>query len=404
MSSELDANAAAPETIAGLSFALDKEQERFSATLREWVDAEIPLDYARALERREREYPFELFDKIARAGYHGLSVPVEYGGQGGDNAMQMLLSRGLGRSLAGMVWVWGSTSFAGANSVGLYGTEEQKQRFLPRIARGELRFTIAFTEPGGGTDLLGALRTRAEKVDRGWIVTGRKKWCTSAHVSDYILLLARTDDHVEKRHHGVTLFLLPAGSEGISLSPLPTLGMRALGAFEMELDRVFIPDDLVLGQPGNAWYMLLPTLNNERLVLLGLCCGMLDGILETALAYVREREAFGSHIGEFQAIQHYVADIAMARRQTELITHHAAWLDTTGQDIFLELTMAKVIATEHAVRAADLGIQIMGGMGYSGETDMQRYWRDARLYRMSPVTNEMARNLVAERLGLPRSF
>jgi alkylation response protein AidB-like acyl-CoA dehydrogenase len=400
----LDATAASPETVAGLNFALDREQERFSATLREWVDAEIPRAYARALERQEGEYPFELFDKIAHAGYHGLSVPVEYGGQGGDNAMQMLLARGLGRSLAGMVWVWGSTSFAGANSVGLYGTEEQKQRFLPGIARGELRFTIAFTEPGGGTDLLGALRTRAEKVDGGWIVTGRKKWCTSAHVSDYILLLARTDDHVEKRHHGVTLFLLPTATEGISLSPLPTLGMRALGTFEMELDRVFIPDDLVLGEPGNAWYMLLPTLNNERLVLLGLCCGMLDGILETALAYVQEREAFGSRIGEFQTIQHYVADIAMARRQTELITHHAAWLDTTGQDIFLELTMAKVIATEHAVRAADLGIQIMGGMGYSGETDMQRYWRDARLYRMSPVTNEMARNLVAERLGLPRSF
>jgi alkylation response protein AidB-like acyl-CoA dehydrogenase len=400
----VDAAAASRETITGLNFALDDEQERFSATLREWVDAEIPKDYARELERDETAYPFELFDKLAAAGYHGLSVPTEYGGQGANNAMQMLLARGLGRSLAGMVWVWGSTSFAGANSVGLYGTEEQKQRFLPGIARGELRFTIGFTEAGGGTDLLGGLRTRADKVDGGWVINGSKKWCTSAHVSDYILLLARTDDDVAKRHHGVTLFLLPTTAEGISLSALPTLGMRGLGTFDMTLDDVFIPDDLVLGEPGNAWYMLLPTLNNERLVLLGLCCGMLDGILETALAYVQERKAFGKHIGEFQILQHYIADIAMARRQTELITHHAAWLDTSGQDVFLELTMAKVIATEHAVRAADLGIQILGGMGYSGETDMQRYWRDARLYRMSPITNEMARNLVAERLGLPRSF
>ncbi len=396
--------ASSPSIAAGLSFALDDEQQRFSASLREWVDEEIPKEYARELERREGEYPFELFDKLAKAGYHGLSVPVAYGGQGGDNAMQMLLARGLGRSLAGLVWTWGSTSFAGANSVGLYGTEEQKRRFLPGIARGELRFTIGFTEKGGGTDLLGGLRTRAEKVDGGWLVNGSKKWCASAHVSDYILLLARTDDRVEKRHHGVTLFVLPTSSEGISLSPLPTLGMRALGAFEVELDDVFIPDDLVLGEPGQAWYMLLPTLNNERLVLLGLCCGMLDGILETALAYVQEREAFGKHIGEFQIVQHYVADIAMARRQTELVAHHAAWLDITGQEVFLELTMAKVIATEHAVRAADLGIQILGGMGYSGETDMQRYWRDARLYRMSPITNEMARNLIGERLGLPRSF
>ncbi len=388
----------------GASLALDAEQQRFSAELREWVDAEIPPSYARTIESSESEYPFELFDKLARAGYHGLSVPVEYGGQGGSNATQMLLARGLARSLAGLIWTWGSTSFAGANSVGLYGTEEQKRTLLPGIARGELRFTIGFTEEGGGTDLLGGLRTRAEKVDGGWLVNGTKKWCTSAHVSDYILLLARTDDRVEKRHHGVSLFLLPTTAEGISLSPIPTLGMRALGTFDVGLNDVFIPDELLLGEPGQAWYMLLPTLNNERLVLLGLCCGILDGVLELALAYVQEREAFGKRIGEFQILQHYIADIAMARRQTELVAHHVAWLDTTGQESFLELTMAKVIATEHAVRAADLGIQIMGGMGYSGDTDMQRYWRDARLYRMSPVTNEMARNLVAERLGLPRSF
>jgi acyl-CoA dehydrogenase len=387
-----------------MDFALDDEQREFSETLRAWVDAEIPKDYARDAERDGAGYPFELFDKLAAAGYHGLSVPVAYGGQGGSNALQMLLARGLGRSLAGLTWTWGSTSFAGANSVGLYGTPEQKQRLLPGIAHGDLRFTIGFTEAGGGTDLLGGLRTRAEKVDGGWVVNGSKKWCTSAHVSDYILLLARTEDSVAKRHHGVSLFLLPTTAEGISLSPIPTLGMRSLSTFDLGLDQVFIPDDLLLGEPGQAWYMLLPTLNNERLVLLGLCCGMLDGILETALAYVQEREAFGKPIGEFQILQHYIADIAMARRQTELVAHHAAWLDTTGQESFLELTVAKVIATEHAVHAADLGIQILGGVGYSGETDMQRYWRDARLYRMSPVTNEMARNLVAERLGLPRSF
>jgi acyl-CoA dehydrogenase len=386
-----------------VDFDLTEEQQRFSTTLREWVDTEIPLDYARSLEKQP-EYPFELFDKLAAAGYHGVSVPEEYGGQGGDNLLQMLLARGLGRSLAGLTWTWGSTSFAGANSVGLYGTEQQKRALLPGIARGELRFTIGFTEPGGGTDLLGGLRTSAKKVDGGWIVNGAKKWVTSAHVSDYVLLLARTEPAGGRRHEGLSLFLLPAQTDGVTLSPLGTLGMRALSTFDMTLEDAFISDEWLLGEPGRAWYMLLPTLNNERLVLLGLCCGMLDGILETALAYVQEREAFGKTIGQFQIIQHYIADVAAARRQTELVAHHAAWLDTTGRDAFLELTMGKFIATEHVVRAADLGIQILGGMGYCDDTDMQRYWRDARLYRMSPVTNEMARNLVAERLGLPRSF
>jgi alkylation response protein AidB-like acyl-CoA dehydrogenase len=382
---------------------LSADQQDFVATLREWVDSEVPASYVRALED-SNEYPFELFDKLAAGGYHGLSVPREYGGQGGDNMMQMLLARGLGRTLSGLTWAWGSTSFAGSNSIGLYGTDEQKQKLLPGIARGELRFTIGFTEPGGGTDLLGGLKTTGRKVSGGWVINGTKKWCTSAHVSDYILLLARTAEAGERLHEGVTLFVLPAQSEGITLSPIGTLGMRSLSTFDMTLEDVFIPDEWVLGEPGRAWYMLLPTLNNERMVLLGLCCGMLDGILELALAYAKDRHAFGKPIGQFQIIQHYIADIAIARRQTELVAHHAAWLDVTGRDAFLELTMGKVIATEHVVRAADLGIQILGGMGYSAETDMQRYWRDGRLYRMSPITNEMARNLVAERLGMPRSF
>jgi acyl-CoA dehydrogenase len=387
-----------------MNFDLTPEQQRFSDELREWVEREVPKDQMRDLERRESSYPFELWDKLAEAGYHGVSVPSAYGGQGGDNMTQMLLARGLGRSLAGLTWTWGSTSFAGANSVGLYGSEEQKQRFLPAIARGDLRFTIGFTEPGGGTDLLGGMRTHARKVEGGWLINGSKTWCTSAHVSDYILLIARTDLEAERPHQGVSLFLLPGKADGLSMSPIPSLGQRGLGAFNLSLEDVFVADDLLLGEPNRAWYMLLPTLNYERLMLLGLCCGILDGVLEEVLAYVGQREAFGQPIGQFQILQHYVADIAMARRQTELVAYHCAWLDMIGREAFLELTMAKVIATEHTSRAADLGIQILGGNGYSAETHLQRYWRDARLYRMSPVTNEMARNLVAERLGLPRSF
>lgn len=387
-----------------MDFELTPEQQRFAADLREWVDREIPKDYARDAERAD-SYPYELFDKLAAAGYHGTSVPVGYGGAGGDNVTQMLLARGLGRSLAGLTWAWGSTSFTGANSVGLYGSPEQKERFLPRIARGELRFTIGFTEPGGSTDLVGGMRTTARRTDGGWTLDGSKSWCCAARDSDYVLLLAITDPDAPKRHQGLSLFLLPTDAEGLSMRRVESLGQRSLGNWDLELQEVFIPDDLVIGEPNRAWYMMLPTLNYERLMLLGLCCGILDGVLEDALAFAKERHTFGRPIGQYQAVQHHITEIAMARRQTELVALHAAWLDLTGSDeTFLELTMAKVIATDHANRAADLGIQVLGGAGYSAETHMQRYWRDSRLYRMSPVTNEMARNLVAERLGLPRSF
>ena len=387
-----------------LSFDLPEELELFRRETRAWVDRECPKDWAREAERKEQEYPFDLWDKLTAAGYHGIGIAEDLGGQGGDVVVQMLLARELARSLGGLAWIWGITSFAGAKSIGLYGSEEQKQRFLPATARGELRYAIGFTEPGGGTDVLGAMRTRARRADGGWVIDGSKTWCSSAHVADYILLLARTDENVAKRHHGLTLFLVPTAAEGIQITELPKLGMRAIGSSDVGLDNVFVPDDLVLGEPGEAWRMLLPTLNNERIILSGFCCGILDGVLEDALAYVQLREAFGRKIGEFQILQHYIADIAMWRHQASLVVLQAAWLQSQGRECFQETTFAKVMSSESAVAAADLGIQILGGMGYSAETDMQRYWRDARLFRIGPITNEMARNAIAENLGLGRSF
>jgi acyl-CoA dehydrogenase len=387
-----------------MDFELGEDLALFQQETRAWVDREAPKSWARELERNEAEWPFELFDKLTRAGFHGVGIDEAYGGQGGNVLVQMILARELARSLGGLSWLWGITSFAGGKSIGLYGTDAQKERFLPPITRGEVRFAIGFTEPGGGTDVLGGMRTRARKVDGGWLVNGSKTWCSAAHTAHYILLLARTDDDVEKRHQGLSLFLLPTDADGVTIADIPKLGMRALGSCDVGLQDVFVPDELLLGEPGDAWYMLLPTLNNERIILSSFCCGILDGVLEDALAYVGEREAFGRKIGEFQVLQHYLADIAMWRHEADLVVRHAAWLQDSGRQCFQETTMAKVVASEAAVRAADLGIQILGGMGYSAETDMQRYWRDARLFRIGPITNEMARNAIAENLGLPRSF
>jgi len=387
-----------------MDFELSDEQRQLASTVHDWVEKEAPKSWTRELERQEHDYPFELWNGMSKAGFHGIGIAEEYGGEGGDIVTQMTLARELSRSLAGLTWIWGLTSFAGGKSIGLYGSEEQKERFLPAIARGDARFSIGFTEPSGGTDLLGGMRTRAERTAGGWVINGQKTWCSSAHVADYILLLARTDKDVVKRHNGVSLFILPRESPGVTVREIPKLGMRALGSCDVFLDNVFIPDDLLLGEPHRAWYMLLPTLNNERIMLSSLCLGILDGVLEDALEFMNNREAFGKTIGHFQALQHHVANIAMGRAQAELVVLKAAWLQSKGMPCGNESNMAKVIASEHAVNAADLGIQILGGMGYSAETDMQRYWRDARLFRIGPITNEMARNSIAESLGLPRSF
>ena len=380
------------------------EHEAFRDVVRRFVDAELPKDWARALEKDEHQYPFALWDKFTEDGFHGLGIDERYGGQGGDILMQMILARELSRSLGGLAWIWGITSFAGVKSIGLYGTEEQKDRFLPEIAAGRLRAAIAFTEPSGGTDLLGGMRTTATRTGDGWVLNGEKTWSSSAHVADYLLLLARSDKDVEKLHQGLTLFWVPAKSEGVSITPLSKLGMRSMGSCSIHLSDVVVSDDLVLGQADKAWYTLLPTLNNERIMVSAFCLGIIDGVLEDALDYARQRHAFGKPIGQMQAIQHYIADIRMAQYQVETMLMDCASKMVAGAPANLETTMLKVVASDAANRCADLGIQILGGIGYSAETDMQRYWRDSRLWRIGPITNEMARNSIAEQLGLPRSF
>src|SRR5882757_3196460 len=222
-----------------MDFDLNEQQQLFQKTVREWVDREVPKSWARELEKDEHAFPHALWDKFTKAGFHGIGLPEEYGGQGGDILTQMILARGLARSLAGLTWVWGITSFAGGKSVGLYGTEEQKRKHLPSIAEGMEKWAIGFTEPGGGTDVLGGMRTKAKKVEGGWLVNGQKTWSSMSHVADYILLLARTDEYTEKRHQGVSLFILPAKSEGVTIHEIPKVGMRSLGSCDVYLDNVF---------------------------------------------------------------------------------------------------------------------------------------------------------------------
>jgi acyl-CoA dehydrogenase len=387
-----------------MNFELSEEQQLFRDSVRKWVIRECPKDWCRELERKENEYPQALWDKLTEQGFNGIGINEEYGGLGGDIVMQAIFMREFARHAAGLSWIWGCTSFSGAKSIGLYGSEEQKRRFLPKMAAGDLRVAMAFTEPGGGTDLLGALKTTAVKTAGGWILNGEKIWSTTADTSDYLLVLARTNKQVSKKSDGVSLFFVPREINGITCTQLPKLGMRAVSSCSVHFDNAYVEDDLMLGEEGSIWKHTTKTLNNERIMNAAMCAGIIDGVLEDALEHMTNRKAFGKTIGEFQALQHYVADIAMMQKQAELMLYNSAWLQSQGRECALEAAMTKNIASEYASRCADLGISILGGMGYSAETDMQRYWRDVRLMRIGPVSNEMAKNMIAERLGLPRSF
>jgi len=387
-----------------MDFQLSEEQATFRDIVRRWVDAELPKDLMRKLEADEENYPYLIWDKLKAQGFFGIGIPEEYGGLGGDVVMQMIFAREMARTAGGLLWVWGLTSFGGAKTLTVAGTEEQRRKWLPEMAAGNLRVSLSMTEPDGGTDVLGAMKTYADKADGGWVINGAKMWTTAARAADRLLVLARSDRNAAKKHHGLTAFFVDAKSPGITATLLPKLGMRAMGSCSVSYDNVFVPDSDVLGAPHQAWGAMLPSLNNERIMVGAQCLGAIDGVLEDALAYMMQRHAFGKPIGQFQVLQHYIADIATSQKLTELLLYNVAWMQANGMPCGNEANMLKMVATENAVKAADLGIQIMGGMGYSAETDMQRYWRDHRILRMTPISNEMVRNTIAENLGLPRSF
>ena len=200
------------------------------------------------------------------------------------------------------------------------------------------------------------------------------------------------------------MFIVRQGAPGFTATPIPKLGMRALGSCQVALRDVFVPDADVLGEIDQGWHYVMASLNSERIMVAAMCTGILTGVLEDAIAYASERTAFGKPIGQMQAIQHKIADIAMNLETCRLHTYRAAWLEREGRPCGVEATTAKCLTAELAVAGADAGIQILGGNGYAAQYDMQRYWRDVRLLQIGPITSEMSRNFIGESLGLPRSF
>lgn len=387
---------------SGLCFDFTLEQQMLRETIRGFVERECPKNTARDLEAAD-EFPWELVRKMAAAGLYGIGIDEQYGGQGGDILDQVIVCEELARSLAGLSVVWHVNAWSGAKALATHGTSQQRETYLPRIATGSLLFAFAMTEPGGGTDVLRAMQTRARRVAGGFTLRGTKIWSTMAHVADRLLVLARTSDH-EKPSRGLTVFMVDAKAPGVKAVPIPKLGLRSVGSCEVALEDVFVADADVIGEVDAGWTQITGSLNNERIMTAAMCTGILMGVLEDALAYANERKAFGKPLGQFQAIQHKIANMAMMLETARLHNYRAAWLCNQKRGCDVEATMAKCLAAEYAVQAADDGIQILGGYGYALEYNMQRYWRDARLFRIGPISTEMALNHIGEKLGLPRSF
>ncbi|MBW1851253.1 MAG: acyl-CoA/acyl-ACP dehydrogenase [Deltaproteobacteria bacterium] len=387
-----------------MDFQFTEEQEMLRDSIRKYLKKECTKEYCREIDEAKR-YPREVFAKMGELGWLALPFPEEYGGYGGTIIDQFLITEELSRASVTIGLVYFMSVCFGGKSIEYFGSEEQKKYYLPQLFSGKSLFAIALTEPGGGTDVLGALKTKAEKQGDHFVVNGTKMFITAAHVSKYLVTLVKSDPSAKKASEGTSVLIIEADSPGIQINPLDSLGIRATGTNEVVFDNVKVPVENVLGDEGKGWYYLTDTLNNERVLAAALSVGAAQAAFDDALQYAKERTAFGKPIGGFQAIQHYLAEMATKIEMARLISYYASWMQTVDKkkaDVIS--AMAKYGAAEAGIEVTQRGMRILGGYGYMMEFPMQRYYRDAWLLAFGPISQEMSKNYIAMSFGLPRSF
>ncbi len=345
---------------------------------------------------KESEFPEEAFQAMATAGWLGLPIAMEYGGTGASNMDMAVFIEAMGYHHYGVRSAFMTTSIYGASHLQYHASDGQRQAMLPELIKGNLKMCIAYSEPDSGSDMAG-IRTQAVHQGDEYVINGQKIYITNAHVSDWMVVSAKTDP--EAGHQGLSLFLVYSKTPGLTIRPMDPLGSRTSLPNEVFFDDVRIPVANRLGKEGGAWSMLMRGLNQERLLLAATSAGHSMRILELVRNFATNRKAFGETITAYQAVSHKLADMHMLSEASRLVTFHAASMLDAGDDAVLETTTAKIVATENNFKVADLGMQLMGGAGYmAGE--MQRLFREARLGPIGGGTSEILRNVIGKRMGL----
>ncbi len=386
-----------------MDFALTEEQLAIRDLVRDFVHKECPPEYIRELDEAG-VFPQKLWEKMAEIGILGGPVPVEYGGTGLGLIEECIIVEELSRGMFALGTLYELAAYGGARSIAYYGTDAQREEFLPKIAAGEVRFAFGITEPGGGTDILTSLNTKAvERGDR-YVINGQKLYTSNADQSDYILTVVRTSPIDTRKALGLSMFIVPTNAPGLEIRKLAKLGGRCLSTCEVFFDDVEVPASSMIGDRDKVWYQLVKTLNHERITVAANAIGNAQAALDDAMQFAKERVAFGRPIGGFQLIQQKLVDSVVEIEMARLLMYKAATLFESGKSAFVEATAAKMVASEVAFKVASRGMDILAGHGFMMESSMQRHFRDSRQLVLGPISNEMARNVLAVELGLPRSY
>ena len=366
------------------------EQELFRNTVREFVDAEV--------EHRVEEldqhgvFPQDLFERMGQLGYLGLSYPEDVGGQGADFTTACVMYEELARGSLSLAAICAMQSLMGTHFVYRYGTTAQHDAYLKPALAGQSVATFALTEPDAGSDL-GAMKTRAVKVDDGWMIKGTKTWITNAPVASFLTVGAKTSD--EPGIKDIALFLVDANNPGFSVGkPIEKLGVRSSLTSEVSFDDCLVEGDALLGEVGDGARNVGGVLSEIRVMTAALAIGLSRRALEDAVAYSKDRQAFGRSIGKFQSIEHKLAEMETSLYASSLMTRDAAARIDKGEPSPVHSAMAKLYATEACVTIVDETTRIFGSYGFAMEYAAQRYFRDARFLLYGGGTSELLRGII----------
>ncbi|MGO0060539.1 acyl-CoA dehydrogenase family protein [Brevibacillus fluminis] len=378
-----------------MNFELTQEQRMLYNMIREFAD-EVVAPGADERDKSKR-FPVEIFQEMAKLELMGLPFSENYGGAGADTISFAIVVEELSRACGSTGITYSAHISLGGAPLALFGTEEQKQRYLSRICSGESMGAFGLTEPGAGSDA-GGTRTTAVKTDNGWVINGSKCFITNASYAKFLALTAVTDK--SKGAKGITAFIVPTDAEGFSvIDNYEKLGLHSSNTTELVLEGVQVDEDMVLGKMGEGFKQFLITLDGGRIGIGAMGVGIAQAAFDKALAYAKQRQAFGQSISNFQAIQFKLADMAMQIELARTMVYKAAWLKDQGRPFSKEAAMAKLYASEVAMAATHQAIQIHGGYGYMKEYQVERFFRDARLLEIGEGTSEILRTVIARQIG-----
>ncbi|MCS6840375.1 MAG: acyl-CoA dehydrogenase [Roseiflexus sp.] len=376
-----------------MNFDLSPEHQRIRAEVRRFAEQEI-APRARHVDETG-EFPAETFRKMAELGLMGLPFPEEYGGAGADSISTAIAIEEIARACGSTALTYAAHLGLGCAPIAMFGTEEQKRRFLRPAAEGRFLGAFALTEPHAGSDA-GATRTTARLENGEWVINGSKMWITNASIAGYLIVTAVTDPG---ERHSISSIIVPAGTPGMSFGkPEAKMGLRGSITNAVTFENVRVPEENLLGRRGRGLQQFLAVLDGGRIGIGAMAIGLAQAAFEIASAYARERTAFGKLIGAFESVSNMIADMAVGLEAARLLVYQAAWLKDQGRQYSREAAIAKLYASEVGEKICRDAIQVLGGYGYSSEYPLERIYRDQRLLTIGEGTSEILRVVIGRQI------